>query len=122
AEFAAANGQRASDIVAIADEDDGSSLQAAGHFLHGEQIPKSLARVIIIGQAVNDWASGVCSERFNGGVTESPQNNCINVFAYHPGKIRHRLTRAEPGFTSGKEDAGAAELGNRGLETHARPQ
>ncbi len=70
-ELAAADRQRASDIVPVANERNRPPGELAKHLLHGEEIGQCLTGVIVVRKAVDDGAGGVFCERFHRLMAET---------------------------------------------------
>ena len=70
--------------------------------MNGQHVAQRLARVVVVGQAVNHWNRGVFSKFLNGAVAEYTQNHGIAELAQNTREVRHRFTLAN-GAVGGAE-------------------
>src|SRR6266404_5891971 len=73
AELAADDGQRPSDVVAVADEHDCPARRIAEGLLEREIITQCLAGMVVIRQAVDDRAGRMSGEFLHRGMAKSSQ-------------------------------------------------
>jgi len=115
------DGQRAGDVVAVADEGQADPLQPAGRLAEGQQVGHRLAGVRGVGEGVDDGDRGVPGQLLDGRVGVGPHGEGVDELADHAREIGHALPDPEAHVLAAEEDRVAAELRNGGLETDAGP-
>jgi len=122
AEFPAGECERPGDVVAVADERYSEAFQRAEHLAHRQQIAERLARMAIIGQAIDDGDRRPVRHFGDGGVLERSQHEDVAKLTEIARDIGEAFAGAQADVVLREEDAAAAEMCHGGLEADARSQ
>jgi hypothetical protein len=106
-------------VEAIADPGHGLALDRAAVFEEGLHVGQQLARVRLVGQAVDHRHARVGGEFGQGAVGVGTDHHRIEHARHDDGAVADRLATAQLGVTGRQEDRLAAELDHAGLERHA---
>ena len=119
--LAAAFGQAAGHVVAIAHVGQCPAFDAAEDFLQRVQVGQRLAGMGQVGQAVDDRASAIFGQLGQSVVVIGADDDQIDVLAQHPGEIGHALSGAKADVVA-QEQAAAAQMAHARLEADPSPQ
>ena len=110
------------DVVAVANVGQAQAREAAEALVQGEQVGQNLARVLEVGEGVDDRHAGMLRQADHVGVQEDARDDGVGVAAEDTRGVDHALTLAEPDFGRRQVDGVAAELQHADLERHAGAQ
>ena len=113
------NGERHSDVVAIADEDEVLLAGWSEDFADGEQVGEGLTGVAFVGEAIDDGAGGVFGDVFDELLGEGAHGDEVGEGADDACDIGDAFATIETGFGGGEEDAGPAKVDDGGFEAVA---
>src|SRR5262249_26512084 len=101
---------------------DSLAVEGPEGLLDGEEVTERLARVEVVGEAVDDRTGGMGGELLDLGVLEGAQDDGVDVLADGAGEVGDAFALAEGGVAAGEKNAAAAEPQDRRLEGDARPK
>ena len=113
--------QGVEDVVAIADECQHQPIQPAEPLPDREQVGQRLARVLALGQPVDDRDAGLGGELDGHVVRPRPEDDGIDEPLQVAGHVVDALAGAQDGIV-GQVDGVPAELGHPRLEAHPGPE
>jgi len=79
-------------------------------FADGEQIGHNLARVVVVGQGVDDRNIGVFGKFFNRLLRKSPDHDAVTVACHHSGAILDWFATAHLGGFGMQKQSVTSEL------------
>ena len=107
AQLAAAFGQAAGHVVAVADIGQRVALQPADQFLQRVQVGQGLAGMGKIGQPVDHRAGAVLRQLDDRLMLIGPHHDHVDILAEHAAEIGHAFARAEADVLAEKQAAAA---------------
>ena len=107
-------------VVAVADPGHGLALDRTAMFEEGLHVGQQLARVKVVGQAVDHRDAGVGGEFGQGAVGKGSDHHRIEHARHDDRAVTDRLATAQLRIARRKEDRLAAELDHAGLERDPR--
>ena len=113
-------GERVGDVVAVADVDELGALQVADVLADGHRVGHALARVVRVGEPVDDRDLAVAGEVLHVLLGERADHDAVAVPAHHVGGVLDGLADAELDVVGVEEDGLGAQLLDADLEAHAR--
>jgi hypothetical protein len=105
-------------VVAVADPGVADLADVAAQLVDGEQVGHQLARVQLIGEAVEHRHRGPAGQLLGPGLIEGADDDAVAVTAQHPRGVLDRLAAGDLGALRRQVDRVAAELEHADLERH----
>ena len=109
------------DVVAVAEVREPEARELPEVLLQGQQVGERLARVVQVGERVDDRDRRRSREAPDVVVVEGADDEGAGVAAHHPGGVLDRLAPAELELGRSDDLGDAAEVGDGGAERQPRP-
>ena len=113
--------ERAADVVGIADVGQAHAPQVGAEALaQRQQVGQRLARMVIVGEAVDDGHARPLGQLVDVGLRERADHDRVEVAREHHRRVAHGLAAAQLELALRQVERVAAELVHADLEGHAR--
>src|SRR5712692_5169001 len=114
--------QRVQDIVAVADPGELQTLELDAPLPEREEIGHGLARMLEVGEGVDDGYGGVARQLLERPVGEDPRGDAVDPAREIASDVGHGLALAHADLLGGEIDGGPAQLDHGDLEGDPRAQ
>ncbi len=114
--------QRGGHVVAVAHVGQLHILQLPPFLPDGEEVRQSLARVVVIGQAVDDRHPRISGQFLDVAVGEHPRHDAVHVAGQHPGHVWHALPRSQLDLGWREVEGLASQVDHPHFKRHPCPQ
>ena len=108
-------------VVPVSDEGDPPAREAAQGLFQRHHVGEGLARMVLVGQGVDDRDAGVGRELLHPGVGKGPDRERRQVAREDPRGVRHGLPVAKLELVGSQDDREHPERPRGVLEADPRP-
>ena len=105
-------------VVAVTDVGEDEPRQPVPLFLDGHEVGQALARVLEVGQRVDDRNRGRAGQRFQSLLAECPNDHRMDVPGEDPAGVLDGLAPTQLELRGGEGDRMPAQLGHADFERH----